>query len=865
MKPYFILCLLVVSVAIASCSHQKKISTEYKNLDTLVVVASGGLNVYQGSRPRYWDITHTGATLSFNLKAKEAYGEAVIKLHPYAYATDSIWLDAKSMDVHEVKLMKGVAAFSLSFKVDDNKLKIKLPKLYYTKDTIEISIKYTAKPYNESTGGSKAITDDRGLYFINTDNKVKGKPMQIWTQGETESNSHWLPTIDQPNERMTTQLNFIVPDSFVTLSNGYLVESKKFNSNLRIDSWKMDKPIQTYAIMFAIGNYTIVSDTSWKDKEINYYVEPEFAPYAKLMFQHTPEMMEYFSTITGVDYPWNKYSQIVVRDYVSGAMENTTASLFGEFMNQNEREHADNDFENIVSHELFHQWFGDYVTAESWSNLTLNESFANYGEQLWRKYKYGSISVDELSYTDLGKYVVATEYDDPSLLRYYYNSREDMFDRVSYEKGGAVLKYLHGLIGDTAFYKAMNIYLTKNALQPAEVAQWRMAVEEATGLDWNLFFNQWYLRSGHPVLKATFEDDSTNKQLRVVVQQVQEDSSKYVLSLKTKVIYGNDISMEDWNINSRKQEFTYPYKNGTKPLIIPDATHWLVGVMRETKPMTDWLHQFQISTNDYISKRRAIASAFMTTSDSVSQQIFHLALKDTIPQIRAYALSLLERLPSKHKWGKDFTDELMYLATNEPSNKVKASVFDVVGSWKLNGFQKVLLSGLESSSYEVAGAALGAFQLINKDTAYKIAKSFVHQDTKGDLRAAVWSVIASKGAEEDIAIFQAQAQKVYGSSKLNLASYLYSYSIAVKQDVVFESCMALLTDIAHDEQIKTYRYTVGALVFTAKKYYQNIQDDKDNIKAASAKARVEMASKFMKQIIEEESDEQNRKRYTNYE
>src|ERR1700761_7818012 len=157
------------------------------------------------------------------------------------------------------------------------------------------------------------------------------------------------------------------------------------------------------------------------------------------IFRHTPEMIEFFSQITGVSYPWNKYDQVIVRDYVSGAMENTTASLFGEFMNQNAREIADRSNEDVVSHELFHMWFGDYVTCESWTNITVNESFANYGEQLWRAHKYGKAAGDELAYNDLQGYISSAQLNDPQLVRFYYDSREDVFDAISYNKGGAIL------------------------------------------------------------------------------------------------------------------------------------------------------------------------------------------------------------------------------------------------------------------------------------------------------------------------------------------------------------------------------------------------------------------------------------------
>ncbi|MCY1554332.1 Aminopeptidase N [compost metagenome] len=147
--------------------------------------------------------------------------------------------------------------------------------------------------------------------------------------------------------------------------------------------------------MMAVGDFAVQKDT-WKGKEVAYYVPKAYGPYARNIFNHTPEMMQFFSDKLGVPYPWDKYSQVVGYNYVSGAMENVTASLFGSFNLKNDRELADapNDF--IVAHELFHQWFGDYVTCESWGQLTVNESFADYSEYLWTEYKYGPYRAEEI-------------------------------------------------------------------------------------------------------------------------------------------------------------------------------------------------------------------------------------------------------------------------------------------------------------------------------------------------------------------------------------------------------------------------------------------------------------------------------------
>ena len=229
----------------------------------------------------------------------------------------------------------------------------------------------------------------KGMYFINPRGEEKDKPTQIWTQGETESSSAWFPTIDKTNQRCTQELTVTVENKYVTLSNGKLMSQKKNTDGTRTDYWKMDLPHAPYLFFLGVGEYAVVKD-KWRDKEVNYYVEKEYAPVAKKIFGNTPEMMTFFSKITGVDYPWVKYSQITGRDYVAGAMENTTATIHQESAQQDARELVDgNSWEGTIAHELFHQWFGDYVTTESWSNLTLNESFADYSQTLWDEYKYG--------------------------------------------------------------------------------------------------------------------------------------------------------------------------------------------------------------------------------------------------------------------------------------------------------------------------------------------------------------------------------------------------------------------------------------------------------------------------------------------
>src|SRR5690606_2136829 len=202
--------------------------------------------------------------------------------------------------------------------------------------------------------GSAAITDAKGLYFINPKGEDKDKPIQVWTQGETEASSVWFPTIDKPNQKTTQEIALTVPDKFVSLSNGELVSQKKNNDGTRTDNYKLDKPHAPYLFFIGAGDFAVVKD-SYKGKEVSYYVEKEYESVARQIFGMTPEMLGFFSKILNYEYPWNKYAQMTVRDYVSGAMENTTAVLHQESAQQDARELLDgNHWERVIAHEAIH-------------------------------------------------------------------------------------------------------------------------------------------------------------------------------------------------------------------------------------------------------------------------------------------------------------------------------------------------------------------------------------------------------------------------------------------------------------------------------------------------------------------------------
>ena len=455
-------------------------------------------NPYRPSQTRYWDLLHTDLSVQFDWAQQRMDGIAVLDLTPQFYTQDSLHLDAKGMLIRSVELHRKQAPVTkLNYTYDDALIHIQMDRAYRKGDTAQLVIDYQARPNEAPVGGSAAISSDKGLYFINPTKTHPYKPRQIWTQGETEASSRWFPTIDQPNERTTQRLAMTVDKDFVTLSNGLMTSSTDNGDDTRTDVWEMNQPHAPYLFMMAVGEFARVQD-EWQGMPVAYYVEPEYADYAKLIFGNTPEMIQLFSDQFGVPFPWPKYSQVVVRDFVSGAMENTTATIHMEQLQHDARAHLDETYEDYVSHELAHQWFGDLVTCESWANIAMNESFATYLEVLWREHKYGHNSMDYHRYDQLKGYLQEAAGKREPLIRFNWPTQQAVFDRHSYNKGGTILHLLRETVGDEAFFASLQYYLKQKRWQAVESHDLRLAFEHVTGQDLNWFWNQWFLAPDTP-------------------------------------------------------------------------------------------------------------------------------------------------------------------------------------------------------------------------------------------------------------------------------------------------------------------------------------------------------------------------------
>jgi aminopeptidase N len=690
--------------------------------------------VYRETAERVNDLVHTKLDARFDLW---------ITLKPHFYATDSVTLDAKGMDIHKVSVVKGTSQSPLKYKYDGKVLNIGLDKRYKGGEQYTLYIEYTAKPDEFEAEGSAAITDAKGLYFINPKGEEKDKPTQIWTQGETEATSVWVPTIDRPNQKTTQEIAMTVPDKYVTLSNGILVSQKKNSDGTRTDTWKMDLPHAPYLFFMGVGEYTVIKD-NWKGKEVSYYVEKEYAPVARRIFGSTPEMMTFFSRITGVDFPWPKYGQIVGRDYVSGAMENTTATLHQESAYQDARELVDgNSWEDVISHELFHQWFGDYVTTESWSNLALNESFANYSEYLWREYKYGRDAADAHHLTDMQGYI-GSQSENKDLVRFTYRDKEDMFDAVSYNKGGRILHMLRNFVGDSAFFKALNLYLTTNKFKAGEAHNLRLAFEEVTGKDLNWFFNQWFFGSGHPKLDVTYNYDEPSKKVNVIVKQTQTSGKVFKLPIAIDIYEGGKKERKQVWVKNKVDTFTFSYN--TKPELVNfDGDKYLLAEKKESgKTLDNYVYQYK-NAGLYLDRREAIDFAAKNQDDPKALALLKESLSDKYQGLRNYALDKVDM--KKQKVREELESIIYQLATKDPKPLVRARAIGLLANYTKPEYKALYLKSINDSSYSVAGEALEALIAVDSVAGLKEVNRLVKQPAKGKLGDVISESLIKYGDE----------------------------------------------------------------------------------------------------------------------
>lgn len=822
-----------ILVFITSCGTYKKDSSEVVSSNTTPLVETqpapiqevqtpAKRPIYKETRTVLSDLIHTKLEVRFNWNLAQMNGTAFITAKPHFHPSDSLILDAKGMEIKGISLSNKPLKYSYL----NDTLKIVLDKTYKKTESYTVKIDYISKPNERSTSGSKAITSDKGLYFINPKGESKTVMPQIWTQGESESNSVWFPTIDSPNMKSTQEIYMTVDAKYTTLSNGKLISSKQNSDGTRTDYWKQDLPHAPYLFMMGVGEFKVVKDfytrPDGSKMEVNYYVEPEWEKSAKAIFGETPAMIAFFSKLLGVEFPWDKYSQMVVRDYVSGAMENTGAVIFGDFVYKSDRELLDENDQSTIAHELFHHWFGDLVTCESWANLTLNESFANYSQYLWDEYRYG---LDEAAYQaekEADGYFQSAQADGyHNLVWFEHNDNEEMFDGHSYNKGGRILHMLRSYLGDEAFFKGINLYLTSNKFKAAEFTQLRLAFEEVSGEDLNWFFNQWYLGSAHPILDFKQTIDRATSKVTISIEQNQNLELAPIFKLPMQIAVFDSEGKHTYKVIADEliENFTFRY-SGTLKCVIVDDQQMLLAKIRETKPLDQYVFQYY-NGGTYKARRDGLVEGSKANNLHPEKLILD-ALKDPFWNIRVLAIERALKLKDEHLLIA--IETIKGLASSDPNSHVRSQAIafltNVVQDQK--ELSTLLVNRLEKDqSYLVTSTALVALGKISSDVALQNAKKLENEPVS-QIMVGIGEIYGEFATSEAYPFFE---KALMGDKLKNLdqVGMLNSFTIFLtRQDIdLLEKSVAIYTHLKENGDVYTKMYLPQ---FTA--YFQSLFADK---------------------------------------
>ncbi|SKB56296.1 aminopeptidase N [Dyadobacter psychrophilus] len=761
---------------------------------------------YRPERPRKSDILYTRLDVAFDWEKQQVPASAVLMFKPHFYPQNTLELDAKGFDIKSISLMDTVGDYGtlsteeiqgkikkkLEYTYDKRKLLIKLDQSYTKKDTVFVKIDYIARPNDVPRDKPGDSASEKGLYFINADGMDEGKPKQIWTQGETEGSSCWFPTIDAPNQKFTQDIYITVDSTYKTLSNGLLVAQNEGKKGTRTDHWKQSLPHAPYLAMMAVGDFVVAKDMMPNGLELSYYVEPKYGQDAHAIFGRTPEMMGFFANVFGVEYPWEKYAQIAVRDFVAGAMENTTATVHEEGVQNDARSLVDGNSDAVIAHELAHHWFGDYVTAEEWGQLPLNESFANYSEYLWSEYNNGKYEADWQNLQEMKAYLAESETKQVPMIRYFYKDRENMFDSHSYAKGGRILHMLRNYVGDDAFFASLQNYLKTHAFGTAEIDDLRMSFEKVTGEDLNWFFDQWFQRPGHPTIRI--QQEYTAGKVLLKLKQTQDTLATTVYRLPLKVDVWVSGKKNQYNVVVDKATQTLEFPAAKKPdLVVFDADAQLLGVVEHEKNRREMEFQY-VNSDRFLHKYEALASLEGSLTDTLARAILVKAMTDPFWKFRQMAISNFAEYD-----GNGFADiekTIQSAARMDAHPQVRSEAMITLASFGDNNSDSIFREALSDSSYQVVSVAIEKYLMGQPTDANEIAAQFENSPNDA-IVTSVGNYYAGLAQPERFDWFLEKMKSMKPTEKYNFLQVFGKYLIKSKQDVQRKS-IPVLEGLARD-------------------------------------------------------------------
>jgi aminopeptidase N len=646
-----------------------------------------------GAKPHYnpdrpGQVEHIFLDLVLDIPNKSFQGTCAIALKPIHPHIQYLTLDAVDLEIESVLLN----SVSQPFDYDGKQLAIKL--LEPTgEETIEIAIAYSvAHP-------------QRGIYFISPDEHYPHKPTQVWTQGEDEDSRFWFPCFDYPGQLATSEIRVRVPQQFLAISNGELIATETVGKD-KIYHWKQDRVHPTYLMTLAVGNFAEIKD-QWNDIPVTYYSEKGREEDAQRSLGKTSRMMAFLSEKYGYPYPYPKYAQVCVDDFIFGGMENTSTTLLTDRCLLDERAMLDRDrTESLVVHELAHQWFGDLVVIKHWSHAWLKEGAASYSEVQWMEHEYGRDDGVYYLLNEARSYLSedSSRYRRPIVTNVYREPIE-LYDRHLYEKGACVYHMIRGTLGDKLFDKAIHTFVRDNAHKTVETIDLLRAIEKATGRNLAFLFDQYVFRGGHPDFKISYAWDNESKLAQVTVVQTQAKSKRKgttseLFDLRIPLAFGY-VEGKKAKVMSRQQEVTIRIDRVEQSFYFP----------LDKKPQF-----FSFDVGNTFLKTVAL--------DYPTPELKAQLKYDPDPVSRIYAATALAK-----KGGLEVIKSLADSLIHDSFWGVRVEVAKQLAKLKLNQAVKALVAGLKDKDARVRRAVIEGLGKFKLEDSYKAVKKLAE---KGD-------------------------------------------------------------------------------------------------------------------------------------
>jgi len=500
--------------------------------------------VSQEPREHPVNMTHLNLTVSFNPYKGQVFGKVIHTFIPLRDKVDSIYLDAPEIEI--LKVNRGLK--SLQWKIRDQGVWIYADSPFLGGKIDSIAIEYQCTP-------------KKGIYFIGWNDSTARSRKQIWTQGQGIDNRYWIPMYDDMNDKVITETHILFDAKYQVLSNGNLISKKSEKNNSNTWHYKMDHPHAPYLLMIGIGEYQIEKRVTKSGTPVNLWYYPEHPERVKPTYLYSTECIEFLEEQTGIPYPWKSYSQIPVQDFVYGAMENTTATVFGDFLWVDDRMFIDRNYIGTNVHELTHQWFGDYITARSARHTWLQESFATYYPKKFMQKIYGEDYYEWQLRNEHNSALKASEKDLLPVLHSHAGSSR------WYPKGSAIIDMMAYTFGENEFKRVIHHYLKKYAYQSVETQDLYKSFQDTLGLSPFWFFDQWLYRGGEPHYQLNWKilGNGRDNELQLFVSQLQpqlELTGLFQMPVKIEINYKDGSRELKEILVSKKDEcFSFNLEN----------------------------------------------------------------------------------------------------------------------------------------------------------------------------------------------------------------------------------------------------------------------------------------------------------------